>query len=211
MAHATAEELAFQPEIDPAEAEAAFPEELVIRAQEGDEMAQVELWPLVKPIAHSVAWRFSHDPATIDDIVTDGLAMVYIKGLQHRKYTPHTNFKGWVNRVVFNVAINHYKSRRRNLCLPTDISDMRDVAASDNTEKSALSEQASDVIRRLMTEAGVNPVFVEPFVLCTVEGRSTDEVATILEINKNTLATRIHRARRDFKKAYTSSSLAAEL
>lgn len=211
MAGKLLEQTPFIPETGAQVAEPPFPEELVIRAQAGDETAQVELWPHVMPIAQSVARRFSRDPVTIEDIACDGITKVYVEGLLHRKYQPHTNFRAWVTRVVFNNTINQYRKKRLDLSQPMDLNESWDIASTDNTERDAFGGPGSDAVRKLMGEAGVNPDFIEPFVLGRIEGYSIEEIAEKLHLKKGTVFSRMDRAKRDFKRTYPKRSQVPEL
>jgi RNA polymerase sigma-70 factor (ECF subfamily) len=211
MTSTLAEQIQTQPDMAVLEAEDKFPEELIVRAQAGDEVAQAEIWPLIEPIAESVARRFSRNQTTIEDIVCDGLERVYVQGLQHHKYTPGTNFRGWVHRVVFTTALNRYKKERRDLSTPMDINESWDIMSDDDTEAEAINPNKSNAIRLLMKEAGVNPLFIEPFVLRYIEGYHLDEIAVILGIKNGTVDSRLNRAKRDFKHTYPDKSLVPEL
>jgi RNA polymerase sigma-70 factor (ECF subfamily) len=179
--------------------------ELVARAQQGDESAIAEVLALVRPVVYRAASRLSSDMASTEDIADIGIGKILEKGLMERKYRPD-NFAGWAFRVVTNSARDYNRKQKVRRTVPLDgVFDIDKMlpapaAVSENDRLGVSSEN----IRRIMSQAGVSDELAIPFILHHVDGFSDKEIADILGVRLPTVRTRIHRARYKARTFYES-------
>ena len=149
--------------------------------------------------------RMTRSEAEAEDLVQE----TYIRAFRFRhQYTPGTNMKAWLFRILTNTFINQY---RRKAARPqtTELDDveesilyrqMRDVSpgsASPDPEAelidSTLSSEVTDALEAL-------PEKFRTTVLMDVEGFSYKEIAEMLDIPIGTVMSRLHRGRKFLQK-----------
>ena len=149
--------------------------------------------------------RMTRSEAEAEDLVQE----TYIRAFRFRhQYTPGTNMKAWLFRILTNTFINQY---RRKAARPqtTELDDveesilyrqMRDVSpgsASPDPEAElidgTLSSEVKDALEAL-------PEKFRTTVLLDVEGFSYKEIAEMLDIPIGTVMSRLHRGRKFLQK-----------
>ncbi|MCM2679217.1 sigma-70 family RNA polymerase sigma factor [Echinimonas agarilytica] len=80
-----------------------------------------------------------------------------------------------------------------------DLVDMDDVTLSDTATLSAEAEMEQQLIRRQMQMLA--PEYREPLMMQIIGGYTGEEIAAELGLNKNTVMTRLFRARNQLKEA----------
>ena len=115
------------------------------------------------------------------------------------QFTPGTNLKAWLFRILRNAFMSHYRRERHNpvrggldtvtprLPVPADISRQRDSAEIDRLRKAA----AEDIERALM-ELSEDARAV---ILLDLEGLTESETAEVLGCALGTVKSRLARAR----------------
>jgi RNA polymerase sigma-70 factor, ECF subfamily len=149
--------------------------------------------------------RMTRSEAEAEDLVQE----TYIRAFRFRhQFTPGTNLKAWLFRILTNTFINQY---RRKAARPdtTELDDveesilyrhMRDVSpgsASPNPEAelidNTLSSEVKDALEAL-------PEKFRTTLLLDVEGFSYKEIAEVLDIPIGTVMSRLHRGRKFLQK-----------
>ena len=109
----------------------------------------------------------------------------------------------WLTRITVNEALGRLRRRR-----PTERIDTLDddAPALNSGEPSPEEEVARHEVARLLERMVdcLAPGFRSVFVLRDIEGLSTEETATLLEIPAETVKSRLHRARRELRTQFTS-------
>jgi len=154
---------------------------------------------------YRTALRMTRSEADAEDLVQE----TYIRAFRFREqFTPGTNLKAWLFRILTNTFINQY---RRKAARPqsTELDDvdesilyrhMRDVApASESPDPETLivdntvSSEVKDALEEL-------PEKFRTTVLLDVEGFSYKEIAETLDIPIGTVMSRLHRGRKFLQK-----------
>jgi RNA polymerase sigma-70 factor (ECF subfamily) len=147
-----------------------------------DRSELVALIPHMRAFARSLC----HDRTQADDLAQEALASAW----RHRgAFTPGTNLKAWVFRIVRN---QFYSDRRRSwrVCpLDPDTAAETLVAVSDPNAALQL-----DDVRRAMLK--LSDEQREALTLIGVTGLSYEEVAAICGCSQGTIKSRVSRARR---------------
>jgi len=154
---------------------------------------------------YRTALRMTRSEAEAEDLVQE----TYIRAFRFRhQFTPGTNLKAWLFRILTNTFINQY---RRKAARPdtTELDDveesilyrhMRDVSpgsASPDPEAelidNTLSSEVKDALEAL-------PEKFRTTLLLDVEGFSYKEIAEMLDIPIGTVMSRLHRGRKFLQK-----------
>jgi len=115
------------------------------------------------------------------------------------QFTPGTNLKAWLFRILRNAFVSHYRRERHNpitggldtvsprLPVPEDIGRRRDSVEIDRLRKAA----AEDIQRALMALSEE----ARTVILLDLEGLSETETADVIGCAVGTIKSRLSRAR----------------
>jgi len=154
---------------------------------------------------YRTALRMTRSEADAQDLVQE----TYIRAFRFRdQFTPGTNLKAWLFRILTNTFINQYR-RKASRPDTTELDDveesilyrhMRDISpgsASPDPEAeivdSALSSEVKEALEAL-------PDKFRTALLLDVEGFSYKEIAAMLDIPIGTVMSRLHRGRKFMQK-----------
>lgn len=147
---------------------------------------------------HGDIYRYAYwlvkDKAIAEDIVQETFLRAW-KSLDSLK--DEKAAKSWL------ITILRRENARRFERKQFDLVDMDDVALAD-IRPSNETEMEHRELRRLM--AGLSEEYREPLMLQIIFGYSGEEIAQQLELNKNTVMTRLFRARNQIKEALEKSN-----
>ena len=149
--------------------------------------------------------RMTRSEAEAEDLVQE----TYIKAFRHRdQFTPGTNLKAWLFRILTNTFINQY---RRKAARPdtTELDDvdesilyrhMRDVSpgsSSPDPEAELINNTLSSEVKEALESL---PEKFRTTLLLDVEGFAYKEIAQMLDIPIGTVMSRLHRGRKYLQK-----------
>jgi len=141
---------------------------------------------------YRTALRMTRSEAEAEDLVQE----TYIRAFRFRaQFTPGTNLKAWLFRILTNTFINEY---RRKAARPdtTELDDASEAYMQQVSEAVAADEDTAAYVEEL--EGRIDEV-AEKFrttLLLDVEGFSYKEIAEMLEIPIGTVMSRLHRGRK---------------
>jgi RNA polymerase sigma-70 factor (ECF subfamily) len=148
---------------------------------------------------YALALRTTRDPDLAADAVQEAFAAALEKVEAFRgESRPGT----WLHRIVFNKSIDLLRRRRRDTARAED--DPDELTAEDERLAHApswarppdavlLGAESRAALERAM--ADLTPLQRAVFELREAEGRSTEEVAEILELSPGAVRVHLHRAR----------------
>lgn len=181
--------------------EASGPAALIRRAAAGDRAALEQLLLTSQDVAYRFSLLVCGQPDDAEDVMQDALLKTYRYAT--RIHAPEA-FKTWLYRTVRNaclmkrrrrvdeprrvLSLNDLMPSRDGQPLPIDVAD-----PSPHPEAHSLNRALRRRLRRAL--ATLPPAYRTLVVLRDVEGLSTREVATILDISEANVKTRLHRAR----------------
>jgi len=111
------------------------------------------------------------------------------------------HMKGFVFRVANNLIKDHYKKKSAKPMGEIDNFDPQRITDSlENIEAKAETEEVLRTLKEL------KPADRDVLTLNIVEGFGPQTIAKIQDVRENTVAVRLHRARRRLKEALDSSS-----
>jgi RNA polymerase sigma-70 factor (ECF subfamily) len=142
--------------------------------------------------------RLGVTPAGIDDAVQDVFIVV------HRRlpeFAGRSSLKTWVLGIALRVARDHQRSRRRKG--DHEELDARIPDAAPGPVESLARAEALRELDRILSTLDEDKRAV--FVLAEIEELTAPEIAEALEINVNTVYSRLRAARRAFDAALAAS------
>ncbi len=169
----------------------------------GDDRAYEELLTRFQQPVYNIVYRLLPDSTDAADVVQEVFLKVFrsIGGFRGR-----SSLKTWVYRIAVNEAHNHRRwfSRKRGHETGLDDDQGEGVTYEQILPDHGPSPLELAVDRETHTaieEAlkNVKPAFREALVLREIEGLSYEEIAEVLQVNINTIKTRIVRGRQSLK------------
>lgn len=130
----------------------------------------------------SICFSFSGNGVSFEDLRQDALINIW-RGI--RSYHGQSKMSTWIYRVTLNSCVSSMRRTGRDVCARESldaIADKADVA----DEKVEQLEFLHELISRL------NPTD-RSIILMRLDERSYDEIAEVMGMNRNTVATRLSR------------------
>jgi RNA polymerase sigma-70 factor (ECF subfamily) len=169
--------------------------QLVQRAQSGDLVAFERLYRENERRVFALCLRMSANPELAEELTQE----VFIRAWKKLgSFRGQSAFSSWLYPLTVNVARSERRSRMRRLArvFPTD-----DVAALEPTPRPPTPETGFDLEKAMAT---LPPGARNVFVLHDVEGRTHEEIASLLGLASGTSKAQLHRARKLLREALES-------
>ena len=176
-------------------------------AKQGREAAFRELVRRYERPVFSLIYRMVRDRETAEDLSQE----TFIKVLNHiDRYRPEFKLSSWLFKIANNVTIDYLRKRQLDT-VSMDGSPHAATAAQveatqfdlEARQESALEEIESRELGSAIEQAiaKLRPEYRSCILLRHVEGRSYEEIASILDLPLGTVKTYIHRARHELRDA----------
>ncbi|WP_067663640.1 sigma-70 family RNA polymerase sigma factor [Ferrimonas marina] len=136
------------------------------------------------------AYWLCHDRSVADDLVQETFLRAW-KSLDSLK--DEKAAKAWL------ITILRRENARRFERKQFDLTDIDDCQVADPVATTPEQDAEHYLLRQKM--ALLEPEYREPLLLQVLYGFSGDEIATVLELNRNTVMTRLFRARNQLREA----------
>jgi len=168
-------------------------EELVARAQKGDLDAYSELVRRYRETIYRTIFRYTKNHSDTDDLAQETFLRAF-RGLKHFKR--QAGFSTWVFRIAVNQSLNFLKKRKREKQMrPVEERTIGEEAASISSPDSnmgfhELGEKLDEAIDSLPL------LYRSTFILVVLEGMNHRQAARVLGCSENTVAWRVHKARK---------------
>jgi len=136
-----------------------------------------------------------------EDIVQGTFTKIYVNAARF-KSVPGASFKSWAYKILHNTAFTSYQGLRKKgnatVTLETEIYEILPDASSEIFHrKRELSDYIASVISRMPSSLG------RMLKLYFLEDKSHKEIAEMEHTSVGAIKTRIHRAKKEFKKIET--------
>ena len=157
---------------------------------------------------YPAALRMTRNPTDAEDLVQETSAKAFAA---FHQFSPGTNLKAWLNRILTTTFINVYRKRRREpqQALGGDLQEWQ--MSADRLSPPVRSAEAealdrttdSDLLRALRDLPGE---FRTAVYLADVEGYPYREIAEIMGTPIGTVMSRLHRGRRKIREQLAAAA-----
>src|SRR5207248_4685250 len=156
---------------------------------------------------YRTALRLTHNQQEAEDLVQETM----LKAFRFAKsYTPGTNLRAWLFRILNTSAINRYRKQAshptttslpegEDFYLYNRIKDLTGQELNVGAEEEVLSHYLDEDVYNALNE--LPPNFRMAIILADIEGLSYKEIAEALNIPIGTVMSRISRARRQLQRS----------
>jgi RNA polymerase sigma-70 factor, ECF subfamily len=147
---------------------------------------------------YPAALRMTRNPADAEDLVQDTLAKAYTAFGQ---YTPGTNLRAWLHKILANTFINGYRKRKREPAIAPGADPAADWHPGTDPLAGPARSAEAEALERITDTAILDalrqlpPEFRTTIWLADVEGYPYREVADLMGTPLGTVMSRLHRAR----------------
>jgi RNA polymerase sigma-70 factor (ECF subfamily) len=149
------------------------------------------------------AMSIVHSKEEAEDIVQEAFTKIYMNAAKFKKQDG-AQFSSWGYRILINTALTHYQKQKRKGERQTELDEEIWALIPDRNmrqfEKKEFMDEVASVLSRLP----------EPFAKALssffLEGKSQEEMAAEEGISIGAIKTRVHRAKKEFKKVYETIS-----
>ncbi len=151
---------------------------------------------------YGAALRMTRNPPDAEDLVQETFAKAYASFAQ---FTPGTNLKAWLYRILTNTFINSYRKKQRQpLSSGSEVEDWQLARAESHTstglrsaEMEALDRMPHSTVTQAMNELPAD--FRLAVYLADVEGFAYKEIAEIMGTPIGTVMSRLNRGRNQLR------------
>lgn len=165
--------------------------QLIQKAVSGDVSAFEQLVLRDEKKIFSFALSISGGNRTVaEDIYQDALIKAF---LNIDKFSSRSSFSTWLWKIIRNAYFDHLKSTRKWGDVSIEDLEGFEPSQEDRSELEMIKDDRAAVLRKLISALPVS--YSEVITLVDLQEMGTDEVAGLLDIDKNLLKVRLHRAR----------------
>jgi RNA polymerase sigma-70 factor (ECF subfamily) len=166
----------------------------------GDRAAQRILFHKYKNIIMHIVCRFLGPRSKIDveDVIQQSYIAVF-RGLP--QFKGEAAFETWLYRICTMTCMQHIRKKYRKRTISVIDGDLQTEHIIDNTYDPGKSLEQKELSRMIYCALdSLRPERRIAFILAEIDGRSLDEIASIVNCALGTVKSRLFRARKDMIK-----------
>ena len=146
-------------------------------------------------LVSAICFSFANRRNEFEDLRQDALVNIW-KGLTG--FNGASDIKTWIYRVTLNTCVSIY---RKSSTQPADFDSLENVAG---ITADGLAREEVDYLHTLISMLTPED---KGIILMWLDSHSYDEIAEVMELKRNTVATRIHRIREKLKTFANNSKI----
>lgn len=141
------------------------------------------------------------DQVAAEDIVQEAFTKIYLNAPKF-KVVEGATFSSWGYRIVVNTALTHYMKRKRERGVRAELEpEIMELIPDKNLrqfEKTELTDEVVSVLTRMPAP------LARALSSFFIDGKSQEEMAGEEGVSVGAIKTRVHRAKREFKRIFNS-------
>jgi len=164
---------------------------LINQAADGDRESFEEIYKACSGYVYNVVYRILGNQQSAEEATQDVFLIIYRK-LSTFRFA--SSFKTWVYRIAVNISINYVKRMNKERNRTVEFKEELFVTQQPNPIEQKGNKQFSDNVVTALLDR-LNPDQRACIVLRSIQGLSYQEISETLNVNINTVRTRLKRAR----------------
>lgn len=172
--------------------------QLIERSKRGDEEAFAVLVKNYKTKVFNLAYSFTRDRETADDLTQEVFIKVYYA---LEKFRFKSRFGTWLYRIAVNHIKDHLRKLGKEQHISLDSLGREPSIPENEIKKKERAQEAFDrkklLYRALRSLPDKHQIIL---TLRDIQGHSYEEIAGILKLSPGTVDSRLHRARKMLRK-----------
>jgi RNA polymerase sigma-70 factor (ECF subfamily) len=165
--------------------------DVLMAASGGDRDAFETIYRASSGFVYSIACRITGNVHSAQDVTQDVFLKVY-KNLNRFRF--RSSFKTWIYRITVNSALNSCRRISKRLSKEVEYNDALNVTDSGDSPRETVERGDNEELLKSMLSV-LNPDQRACIVLRGIDGLSYREIAEVLDVNINTVRSRLKRAR----------------
>lgn len=161
-------------------------------AAKGDRQAFESVYKATSKFVYSVIFRMVHNRQEAEEITQD----VYIKVYKYLpQFERRSSFKTWLYRIAYNTTLDNRKKKSnfRTESLDAEVLPDRVAHVSSNVHSHMHQKDSESKLQELLSHLTEDQRMC--IILREIQGLHYDEIAKVLNLNLNTVRSRLKRAR----------------
>jgi RNA polymerase sigma-70 factor (ECF subfamily) len=171
-------------------------EQVVARVLDGD----TALYEIVMRRYNQRLYRVTRAILRDGDEAEETMQEAWVRAYQHlNQFAGSARFSTWLTRIAVNTALARMQGRRRFLAMGDGEEDGGRTMDDFKSPQPDPEASASGAETRALLESAIDALpetYRSVFVMREVEGMTTAETATCLEVSEENVKVRLHRSRR---------------
>ncbi|MDD2702813.1 MAG: RNA polymerase sigma factor [Candidatus Omnitrophica bacterium] len=168
-----------------------IPDDVLKKAAAGGLESFEAVYKSLSGFVYNVAFRVVNNRQDAEEVTQEVFLTMY-RRLKDFRF--ESSFKTWVYRITVNHAINYGRKASRGKNRSFEYDDEMQVTVTPGVVEAEIEkEYVNTVVEKLL--GAISPEQKACMVLRGMEGLSYKQIAEILEVNINTVRTRLRRAR----------------
>ncbi len=134
-----------------------------------------------------------------EDVVQEAFTKIYLNAAKFKKQEG-AQFSSWAYRIVINTALTHYARNKRHGEMGVKLDEEIWALIPDRDLKQFEKKELQDVVASVLSR--MPKPFAKALSLFFIEGKTQEEIADQEGLSVGAVKTRVHRAKKEFKKVY---------
>ena len=147
------------------------------------------------------AMNIVHHEEEAEDIVQEAFTKIYLNAKKFKKVEGAT-FSSWGYRILINTSLTHYMKRKKErgarIEIEPEILELIPDKNLEQFEKKELGDEIASVLGKMPD------VFARALSAFFIEGKTQEEIAKTEGVSVGAIKTRVHRAKKEFKRIYNA-------
>ena len=162
---------------------------LTKRLQEGDKTAARDFYSLYADTLAGICMRYIADEEDLKDVLQNAFAHIF-KHIAEFEYRGTGSLLAWAKRVVVNESLKYLRTKVHF----EELQENYDIVDESEGDDLSFSDIPPDIIHQMLSRLPIG--YRTVLNLYVLEGKSHQEIASLLGIRKDTSASQLHKAKR---------------